>query len=106
MQSRSQMNGRANKRFWRCSYVFLKIIFRVAQWSSGMILALGARGPGFESRLSPRLLQLFGESGDIWGKSPRRDLNSRPLVYKTSALTPELRSRYEEFGWKKYSSSF
>ena len=25
--------------------------------------------------------------------SPRRDLNSRPLVYKTSALTPELRRR-------------
>ena len=24
-------------------------------------------------------------------KSPRRDLNSRPLVYRTSALTPELR---------------
>ena len=33
----------------------------VAQWSSGMIPASGAGGPGFKSRLSPRffLLQLF-----------------------------------------------
>ena len=37
---------------------------RVAQWSSGMIPASGAGGPGFKSRLSPKilcfLLQILG----------------------------------------------
>ena len=36
-------------------------------------------------------IPLGGKYTDNNENSPRRDLNSRPVVYKTSALTPELR---------------
>ena len=38
------------------------VLSSVAQWSSGMIPASGAGGPGFKSRLSPRVLQMLFKS--------------------------------------------
>ena len=46
------------------STIELNLASTVAQWSRGMIPALGAGGPGFKSRLSPCILLTQTDAGD------------------------------------------
>ena len=49
----SRFQGQGSKFPLLYMYPFVWILKQLAQWSRGMIPALGAGGPGFKSRLSP-----------------------------------------------------
>ena len=58
---------------------------KVARWSRGMILALGARGPGFKSRTSPGILMKKRQTRVITMKAPVLPVNQN-LSLKMSTV--------------------
>ncbi len=66
----------------------LTIVFGLFVQVEGLIDAAAVEYP--ESNKIPLVRLRVRKRKKLRKSSPQRDLNSRPLVYKTSALTPEL----------------
>ena len=82
--------------FLRALYLPRALYLWVAQWSRGMIPALGAGGPGFKSRLSP----LFIWKG-FWKNAKKvrahSDLNQGPIGLQPIALPLSYRPKAYRF---------
>ena len=69
-----------------------------ARWSRGMILALGARGPGFKSRTSPQPL-FFKRRTEVWSGGSVRETQTRQRPQRAGHAVAAPANRVKESVW-------